>query len=112
MKILDKKYKFDIEYPLKEEKELSLNEIIIDEQSKIKRIFGKVSKGNENDKSYNNAIKSDDIFLKIKKDAINGRSRNSDNLIVNFPLGNDFKERKNSELLNSETNDSNDSKLA
>ena len=110
-KILDKKYKFYIEYPLKEEKELSLNEIIIDEQNKITKIFGKVSKRNENDKLDNKTLKSDYIFLKIKKDEINGRSRNSGNLSVNFALNSDFKERKNSELLNSETSDSNDSEI-
>ena len=110
-KILDKKYKFYIEYPLKEEKELSLNEIIIDEQNKITKIFGKVSKRNENDKLDNKTLKSDYIFLKIKKDEINGRSRNNGNLSVNFALHSDFKERKNSELLNSETSDSNDSEI-
>ena len=110
-KFFDKKYKFDIECPLKVEKELSLNEIIIDEQSRITKIFGKVSKGNENDKLDNKALKPDDIFLKIKKDEINGRSRNSGNLSVNFALHSDFKERKNSELLNSETSDSNDSEI-
>lgn len=108
-KIFDKKYKFDIECPLKEEKELSLKEIKIDEQNKIKNIIGKVNKGN--DKSNNDPYKKvDQLFLKMKKEEKGGRSRNSGNGKINFPLGSDFKVRKSSEL-NSETSDSNDSEV-
>ena len=110
-KSFGEKYIFDIEYPLKEEKELSLNEITIDEQNKIKNIICKVNNGNKNDKSNNNNFKKVDyLFLKEKNEEKDGKC-SSGNLGINYHLSSDFNGRKYSELLNSETNDSNDSEF-
>ena len=127
-KIINKKYQFNIELPEKEEKKFSFNEIKINEQSKIRSVEGKIIKtykknivNNNNNNVISNEIKNNNeegkqkinkLILNISeepndiiKDINDKKFQSKFSLYNNF----NYKERRNSEFVNSETNDSNDS---
>ena len=122
-KTLNKKHKFKIEYPIKEEKQFSLDEITIDEQNEIKNIEEKqnIILKNDNFKYIKKEIKNnvninkenkkqiDAFSIRMKKEEGLIKSRNIKKIALTTYLDNNFRERKGSELINSETCDSNGS---
>ena len=128
-KVLNKKYKFKIEYPIKEEKQFSLNEITIEEQNEIKNIEEKEKQNiiynndkfkyitkeiNNNNININKENKKqiDAFSIRMKKEEGEIKSRNNKKIALTVSaLDNNFSERKSSELINSETCDSNDSSI-
>ena len=125
-KVLNKKYKFKIEYPIKEEKQFSLDEIIIEEQNEIKNIEEKLNIIYNNDKFkfINKEIKNnininkennkqiDAFSIRMEKEEGEIKSRNNKKIALTVSsLDSNFSERKSSELINSETCDSNDSSV-
>jgi len=109
-KILNKKYKFEI--PSKEEKIISMNEIIIDQPQKISTIQGKIFKETKKENEYKiennreknkiNNLKIDIILNKIKIEQKEEKSRNNEELNTNYSNGH-LKDRTHSESLINET---------
>ena len=101
-KLLDKKNKIEIEYPSKEVKEFSLNEINIDEQDEIKIIEGKINIINENNKINN--IKEE---IKYEVNNIEGNGKNINELLNENDIISNIKEDIKDEMNINKGNENN-----
>lgn len=128
-KILNQKYCFNIELPSKEEKKFSFSEIDINEQVKIRNVEGKIIKAykkniinnNEKNNNINESINNKDdnmkemnaLFLRMSAGQEDvAKPRNNKKILLNLKFGNNKNnicERRYSEYINSDTNESTDS---